>query len=113
MATHYNHYRSGQLYGIFYTFDLPGDGIPTHAHDNDLSHNIVVLKGCVELRIDGETILIPAGSVFDFDWTKRHEVLAAEPNTQVLHLMLNGMPAGYDKLPDSELRGNLQYRGMH
>ena len=81
---------------------------------DDLAHNIIVLKGSVELRIEGQpALIIPTGSVFDFEWAKRHEVLAHESDTMVLHLMLNGMPLNYDLLPPGEKQGYLRYQGLH
>lgn len=114
MTTHYQHYRSGQLYGIHYRFDAKGDGIPPHEHDPVLAHNIIVLTGRVQLQVHGDPPReLNAGDVVDFDWTKRHGIFALEAGSSVLHLMLNGMPEGYDRLPESDLRGHINYQGVH
>jgi hypothetical protein len=104
--THFEHYRSGQVFGIRYRFDAKGDCIPRHAHIPSHAHNIVVLKGSIMLVMDAtSSVCFP--SVYDFDWTLPHEIQALENNSEVLHLFLNGQPQGYDSLPDNELRGTL------
>jgi quercetin dioxygenase-like cupin family protein len=102
--THYEWYQSGKVFGIYYTFDRPGDGIPRHDHGTALAHNIVVLSGSV-LFIGQVEVALRAGSVFDFDWTLPHSIKALEDNTRVLHLFLHGMPKDYETFPPSERKG--------
>lgn len=104
--THFEHYKSGQVFGIRYRFDARGDGIPIHKHDPTHAHNIVVMRGSVLLVTeDGSRECKPG--MHDFDWALPHAVIAAEDNSEVLHLFLNGQPEGYDTLPEAELRGTL------
>lgn len=102
--THFEHYKSGQVFGIRYRFDAPGDGIQRHTHEITHAHNIVVIRGSILLLMDNGANVCPPG-VHDFDWSKPHEITALEDNSEVLHLFLNGQPEGYDTLPESELRG--------
>lgn len=104
--THFQHYKSGQAFGIRYLFDSRGDRIPKHAHDPELAHNLIVIRGSVLLMIGDERKTCLPG-IHDFDWSVPHEIIAAEDNSETLHLFLNGQPRGYDTLPDSELRGTL------
>lgn len=104
--THFQHYKSGQVFGIRYRFDAKGDCIPRHQHVPSHAHNIVVVKGSILLLMDGTASVCLPG-VYDFDWTQPHEINALENNSEVLHLFLNGQPEGYDALPPHELRGTL------
>jgi len=105
--TRFEHYSSGQLYGVRYWFDQEGDDIPEHAHPAPLSHNIVVLAGEIRLLIGGEQRVGRAGDILDFDWAKRHRIVACGP-AAILNLFLCGMPDGYDRLPQQELKGTLR-----
>jgi quercetin dioxygenase-like cupin family protein len=107
MATHFEHYRSGDLYGIFYSFDQDGDAIPQHLHTEEMFHNIIVLEGKIALEIEGDRYIVKAGAVLDFDGSKEHRVCAVEGPARVLHMYLSGIPEGYDTLPASELKGTL------
>src|SRR5262245_56545812 len=106
MATHFQHYRSGTLYGMRYRFDASGDAIPAHTHDATTAHNVCVLRGSVEIRFQNETRRLRTGDVFDFDGTRLHGIVATEP-AEILNLFLNGIPPGYDTLPAYELEGTL------
>jgi quercetin dioxygenase-like cupin family protein len=110
MSTHFEHYKSGHVFGIRYRFDERGDGIPKHSHPPVLAHNIVIMRGSVLLTTDDEDYVCGPG-VHDFDWSKPHEISALEDHTEALHLFLNGQPEGYDSLPESELRGVLANPG--
>lgn len=99
----FNHYRSGKLYGIQY--QMPGgESLPEHAHDSRTSHNIIVLRGHVVLLMENHAEHLFQGEVFDFDGSVRHKITAME-ESEILNLFVNGMPDGYDRLPQSELQG--------
>jgi|SRR5882672_10050110 len=102
--THFEHYKSGHVFGIHYRFDARGDRIPEHAHTPELAHNLVVMWGSVILIMRGERKTCLPG-IHDFDWSQPHEIIALEDHCETLHLFLNGQPQGYDSLPDHELRG--------
>jgi hypothetical protein len=108
--TRFEHYKSGQVYGIRYRFDGRGDGIPKHSHCAALAHNIVVTRGSL-LLITDDGAHVCAPGVHDFDWSKPHEISALEDNTEAIHFFLHGQPEGYDTLPESELRGTLANPG--
>jgi quercetin dioxygenase-like cupin family protein len=108
--THFQHYKSGHVFGIRYRFDAKGDCIPRHKHDPSHAHNIVVIRGSILLIMDGSASVCLPG-VHDFDWTQPHEISALEKDSEVLHLFLNGQPEGYDTLPESELRGSFANPG--
>jgi quercetin dioxygenase-like cupin family protein len=102
----YDHYESGQLYGIRYQF-AKGERLNVHVHTGetaDQAHNVVILRGSVWLTL-GEDMAYPltAGDVFDFDGTVPHGIEALEDNTATLHLMLHGKPASFaDYTPEQK-----------
>lgn len=99
----FKHYRSGKLYGIQYQMPA-GESLPEHAHDSRTSHNIIVLRGHVVLSVEDHAEHLFQGEIFDFDGTCRHVITAIE-YSEILNLFVNGIPDGYDRLPQSELRG--------
>lgn len=106
MATVQSPYRSGGLFGFHYLFEQAGDGLRKHVHTDETAHNVIVLLGSVAVNITGEpSKILRQGNVFDFDWTREHYLVALEPNSLVLSLMLFGIPAGYKDLPETELHG--------
>lgn len=104
--THFRWYRSGLLFGIKYTLEC-GDIVPRHSHADETLHNIVVLHGQVRLEFDTESVPLYAGEVFDFDGTKPHRIVGVAKQSMILNLCLNGIPSGYDALPESEHSGYL------
>ena len=101
----YKYYHSGRVYGILYTFECAGECLPEHAHDASTAHNIIVLHGQLKLVFgDDDFRVISAGEVVDFDWTRRHRIIASTAAV-ILNLFLHGMPDGYDEIPENELEG--------
>ena len=81
-----------------------------HSHEPELAHNVIVLSGMVEVLFAiGTLVSMPlrAGSVYDFDNSKRHEIVASQGSASILNLFLNGMPPIYRDLPESELSGTI------
>lgn len=112
MATIQTPYRSGSLFGFRYLFEKAGDGLRRHEHTAETAHNVIVLFGSVSANVEGQSSrILLQGNVFDFDWTKQHDIIALEPNTLVLNLMLFGMPVGYEDLPPSEFNSVFDING--
>lgn len=102
----YKYYHSATVYGILYTFESAGEALPEHAHDESTAHNIIVLQGRLKLVFDDEDFrTINAGDIVDFDWTRRHRIIASTPPAVILNLFLHGMPEGFDEIPENELEG--------
>jgi hypothetical protein len=101
----YDHYASGQLYGIRYEFKN-GEKLWPHAHvgeSADQAHNIVVLRGTV--LFDGvEQKTLVAGDIYDFDGTKPHSITALQDSV-TLHLMLRGRPAEFAGYTEQQKHG--------
>lgn len=101
----YDHYESGQLYGIRYTF-REGERLWPHEHVKDTvdqAHNIIVLKGTV--LFDGlERRILTAGEVFDFDGAQLHSIRALEDSI-TLHFLLSGKPASFAEYTEAQKHG--------
>ncbi len=101
----FEHYRSAQVFGIRYVFREVGDALPTHEHEADTAHNIIVLQGKVAFVADDQVHELIAGAVFDFDGSRRHTIKSIVAPSVILNLFLNGIPTGYSQLPMSERKG--------
>lgn len=111
--THFEHYLSGNVFGIKYAFDVVGDGLPWHFHDATTAHNVCVLHGAVMIRFDDEMVHLSAMDVYDFDGTRGHSITAVTPNSYILNLFLNGQPLVYRDLPPQELKGEFDVRDFN
>ena len=104
-------YRSGKLFGLYYSFPKRGDGIAMHAHPAvELQHNITVLRGSVLVYGErgpdhGWRRVLGQGDIFDFDSDQPHEIAALEDNTLILNMNLHGMPAAYQGKSEDEFHG--------
>jgi mannose-6-phosphate isomerase-like protein (cupin superfamily) len=108
--TKFEHYHSGQVFGIKYTFETTDDGLPWHAHTDVDAHNVCVMSGHVKIVFVAETVYLKPGDTYDFDGARRHAIQAVTPGACVLNLFLNGQPETYRALPESELKGEFDVR---
>lgn len=106
MATYFKPYEACDVYGTLYEFDWLSDGIAMHAHmAPTLWHDTICLKGSVEIYGDGIDLILEAGEVATFRSHRAHEVRALEDGTVIVNRFLNGKPAEYAGLTDSQLSG--------
>lgn len=94
----YRYYRSEKVTGMHYEMQA-GDSIPMHTHVADTAHNIIVLRGAVQVHGEIPDVVLRAGDVLDFDSSKKHQIDAISDNTEILNLFINGEPENYDRLP--------------
>lgn len=112
MATVQSPYQRGDLFGFRYLFEKAGDGLRRHEHTAESAHNVIVLHGSVSVNVEGHSSrIVTQGNVLDFDWTRPHDIIALEPNTLVLNLMLFGMPDTYVNMPPSEFNSVFDING--
>lgn len=110
---HYSLYEFGSLFGQTYTFPKRGDGIGMHTHSQEEQHNVMVMKGSLQIygpdRIWCETLR--AGDIFDLDIEKHHphEVVALEDDTIMMGMFVNGKPAGLN-VQDEDRHGTITTR---
>lgn len=101
----FNHYHSGQVFGIRYRFTKLGESIPTHKHVDETLHNIVVLEGTIGFVTAHGIRQLHAPAIFDFDGTIPHELRSLSDRVEILNVFLNGIPAGYAELPEDQKHG--------
>ena len=106
MTIKFRWYRSGKLFGIRYEMEQ-GDALPVHSHEDETLHNVIVVAGTVALVLPDSEITATAGNVVDFDGTARHTVRCESRHATILNMFLNGIPDGYDTLPETEHQGTL------
>jgi hypothetical protein len=106
--TRFKPYRDGQLFATHYLFDMIGDGVPKHSHDETTAHNIVVLAGCVAIHYEDGFKTLKTGDVESISWDKPHSIVALEPGSKIINFYLNGFPREYALLPESVLVGSIE-----
>jgi redox-sensitive bicupin YhaK (pirin superfamily) len=79
------YYRQGKLFGWYYDWNQ-GEGTALHAHEPEMYHNLIVLRGAV--FVNGEQF--SAGEVINITDDRPHVVTAVRDGTRTLHLLLNG-----------------------
>ena len=91
---HYRVYQNGSIFGVFYNFPLVGDQLPMHDHAKGRKHNVIVLRGAVDVYgPDREwSIQLAPGDVFDFNDPDHypHEITATVPDTEILAIAIHG-----------------------
>jgi hypothetical protein len=91
---HYKIYENNTIFGVFYMFPDIGDQLPMHDHARGRKHNVIVLRGSVEVYGPDKLwqIILNAGDVFDFNNSEHypHEITALEPKTEVLAIAIDG-----------------------
>ena len=107
---HFEVYEAGALFGAKYLFPARGDGIGMHRHEPDECHNVIVLNGSIEVYGPDRcwSVTLNQGDTFDLggDYA-HHEIVALEPLTRTMHLVLNGKPD--DELTAPEDRSGTIY----
>ena len=111
MSTHFQHVRDGSPFGIRYTFDKAGEGIPMHSHGPATEHSVRCERGSV--KVYGHASrgawreVVRAGATFVFDSTQPHEIAALEAGSVIFNEFAHGMPPEYAELPAHELEGSV------
>lgn len=110
--TKYEHYLSGDVFGIRYVFETVDDGLPRHTHDAIMAHNVIVMSGEVKVLFDDETKYLRAGDIYDFDNTRPHAIRAVTPGACIFNAFVHGQPVEYKSLPPHEFKGEFNVRDM-
>jgi quercetin dioxygenase-like cupin family protein len=91
-------YDHGDLFGVVLSFPKRGDGLSMHTHDEETRHNVILLKGSVEVYGPEKrwSRVLKPGDVMDFtDEQYPHEIAALEDETVILNMNLHGRPSYY------------------
>lgn len=79
--------QTGDLNGSIYDFEVAGDVLPKHIHDETNVHITIVCKGKIKAYShDWEKEAI-AGQVMDFRAGEPHEIMALENNTRIINII--------------------------
>ena len=77
----------GEIQGIIFDFELAGDVLPKHNHDENSVHITIVARGKIKASShDWEREAI-AGQIVDFRAGEPHEILALEDNTRIINIV--------------------------
>ena len=77
---------TGGLTGIIYDFEVAGDILPMHNHDETNAHITVVARGSVKASGEGWERVFKSGAVIDFPPNQQHEFLALEDKTRIVNI---------------------------
>jgi quercetin dioxygenase-like cupin family protein len=78
--------RLGDIRGSVYEFDVAGDMIPKHVHDENSNHITIVLAGRIKVYSHDWEMEADVGRVLDFEPEQPHEILALEDNTKIINI---------------------------
>jgi len=77
----------GDIKGLIFDFELAGDVLPKHNHDEESAHVTIVTRGKIKAYSHDWEIEADAGSVVDFRAGEPHEIMAVEDNTRIINIL--------------------------
>jgi quercetin dioxygenase-like cupin family protein len=77
---------AGELSGTIYDFEVTGDILPMHNHDENTAHATIVARGSVKASGKGWEKQFKAGAVIDFPPNQEHQFIALEDNTRIVNI---------------------------
>jgi quercetin dioxygenase-like cupin family protein len=79
--------NTGDLNGAIFDFEVAGDVLPKHTHDETNAHITIVCKGKIKAYShDWEVEAVP-GQIVDFRAGEPHEIMALEDNTRIINIV--------------------------
>lgn len=82
-----NHFKYGELVGSIQDFELAGDILTKHNHNEYSAHITVVARGRVKAYSHDWEIEAIAGQILDFPAGQPHEFMALEDNTRIINIV--------------------------
>ena len=77
----------GKLTGGIYDFELEGDELPRHTHDEITVHISIVARGSFKMIGDGWEMVAKCGDIVDFEIGQYHAFIALEPNSRLVNIV--------------------------
>lgn len=77
---------TGDINGMIYDFELAGDILPKHIHDETNVHITIVCTGKVKAYSHDWEIEAKPGQIIDFRVGEPHEIMALENNTRIINI---------------------------
>ena len=94
--------NTGDLNGTILDFEVAGDILPKHTHDDTNVHITIVCRGKIKAYShDWEKEAI-AGQILDFRPNEPHEIIALEDNTRIVNIIKK--LGGVDTYPYNEIQ---------
>jgi quercetin dioxygenase-like cupin family protein len=77
----------GDLSGTIYDFEIAGDILPSHIHDETTVHITIVCRGKIKAYSHDWEKEATAGQVIDFRIGEPHEIVSLENNTRIINIL--------------------------
>jgi len=78
---------AGNLTGTIYDFEVTGNTVEMHSHDENTAHATIVTCGSVKASGQGWEKQFKAGAVIDFPPNQEHQFVALEDNTRLVNII--------------------------
>ena len=82
-----NPFETGDLRGTIYDFEVAGDVLPKHNHDETTVHITIVARGKIKAYSHDWEKEATAGQIMDFRPNEPHEIMALEDNTRIINVV--------------------------
>lgn len=82
-----NQFHAGDLNGTIYDFEVAGDILPKHNHDETTVHITIVARGKIKAYSHDWDKEATAGQIMDFRPNEPHEIMALEDNTRIVNIV--------------------------
>jgi quercetin dioxygenase-like cupin family protein len=79
----------GGLRVIIFDFEVAGDVLPFHVHDEKTVHITIVTRGKIKAYSHDWEKEASAGATLDFRPNEPHEIVALEDNTRIINVAKN------------------------
>jgi quercetin dioxygenase-like cupin family protein len=77
---------AASLTGVIYDFEVAGDVLPMHNHDETNAHITIVARGSVKASGEGWERVFKSGAIIDFPANQPHEFVALEDQTRIVNI---------------------------
>jgi quercetin dioxygenase-like cupin family protein len=77
---------AANLTGVIYDFEVAGDVLPMHNHDETNAHITVVARGSVKASGEGWERIFKSGAIIAFPANQPHEFVALEDQTRIVNI---------------------------
>lgn len=77
----------GDIRGSIYDFEVAGDVLPKHNHDETTVHITIVARGKIKAYSHDWEKEAVAGQIMDFRPNEPHELMALEDNTRIINIV--------------------------
>jgi len=79
----------GGLFVSIFDFEVAGDVLPFHVHDEKTAHITIVARGKIKAYSHDWEKEASAGATLDFRPNEPHEIVALEDNTRIINVAKN------------------------